>query len=160
MCYFLPKNVRERKRDKRCARPSRGVPTSIASAIRTVMYSRLNSEEWLSNRLTPSAPAASSRNESPGLCPSTEEGKDRKKTRCRLPADGFRSRARHFFQKERIRERMPRRQHHSHLVYAASYKRGCWNRTPPPSAASGADQRAKLTRSYARPRRPILEKDR
>jgi hypothetical protein len=37
------------------------------------MYSRLNSEEWLSNRLTPSAPVASPRNESPGSCPSAKE---------------------------------------------------------------------------------------
>jgi len=56
--------AREKGREKAHAKSCR---SDLCASDRTVTYSRLNSEEWLSNRLTPSAPAASPRNESPRL---------------------------------------------------------------------------------------------
>jgi len=62
------RKIGERKRASSCA---------VLCQRTVITYSRLNSEEWLSNRLTPSALVASPRNESPGSRPSTEAAKYR-----------------------------------------------------------------------------------
>lgn len=147
----------------------RGVCKSCRSDLyasdRTVMYSRLNAKEWLSNRLTPSAPAASPCNESPGARVPRPGGRSRRKiskgTRW-WSADSRLDRGPPAFP--------PKGENAAEAPFPSTAPRAKIKNAAaeighlPPSSARPAARgltRAKLTRSCgARPRRPNLEKDR